>query len=83
MPTFTIVIKFRITQQHGTWRNINISNHNTFEVTTYCLTPLEFLVLNPQFDVVSLVIGLIKHFSRVDLNALIRRSLLLLPFQSR
>lgn len=70
-------------QQHGMLRNINIPIHNISEVIIYSLTPLEFLVLNPQFEVLSLVIGLIKHFLLVDLNALLRRSLPLSASHSR
>jgi len=56
-------------------RKINICIYKISEVIIHSLTPLEFLVLNPQFGILSLVTGLIKHFSLVDLNAVIKRSL--------
>lgn len=64
-------------------RNINIPIHNISAAIIYHLTLLEFHVLNSQFDVLSLVISLIKHFLVVDLNTLIKRSLPLSPYHSR
>lgn len=57
-------------------RNISIPIHNFSEVIIYHLTSLEFLALNPQFDFLSIAVGLIKHLL-FDLNALIKKSLLL------